>query len=105
MSLEQLKTALVSVLQKVYRYKAPPNTSAPYAVWGEDSRNDFIAGGKHAEKAWQGTLDYYTKVENDPVVTELEDVLEKNTMTWYFSSIQYEEETGLIHFEWVWELG
>ena len=25
-------------------------------------------------------------------------------IAWYLNSIQYEEDTGLIHYEWVWEV-
>ena len=37
--------------------------SERYFVWMEDSRNDFEAGNRHAEKVVEGTTDLYTKQE------------------------------------------
>ena len=25
--------------------------------------------------------------------------------SWYLNSVQYESDTGLIHYEWVWQYG
>ena len=76
-----------------------------YFVWQEDSRNDFLAGNKHAEKAVEGTTDLYTKQEFDPWAAAFEAALDADgTIAWYKSSVQYEEETGFFHHEWIWQL-
>lgn len=102
MILDKLKTSLLAVVDDVYRYQAPDNAPVPYAVWAEDTRFDFEADGTHAERAWQGTIDYYTRTEGDETVEDIEDCLTGLDIPWKLNSIQYEEDTGIIHFEWVW---
>ena len=55
--LEVIKNALLGISSNVYHYAAPPNQTPPYIVWGEDGAHDFVAGNKHMEQAYQGTLD------------------------------------------------
>lgn len=104
MSLEAIKNALVKVTQKTYHYYAPPNTKPPYVVWAEDGSNDFMADGTHAERAYQGTVDLYTRIENDPFMESIPAALDVAATAWYLNSVQYEEDTKLIHYEWVFEV-
>lgn len=85
----------------VYHYFAPDESQAPYVVWAEDDRLDLEAGNVHAEKAWQGTIDLYTHTEFDSLSDSIEAILD-GSFSWYLESVQYEEDTGLIHYEWVW---
>ena len=55
-----------------------------YLVWQEDGANDLEAGGAH--EALEAALDA------DPAIA------------WSKESVQYEEDTGLIHHEWRWEV-
>lgn len=76
-----------------------------YFVWQEDSRNDFISGNRHAEKAVEGTTDLYTKQEFDPWANDFERALDADgTIAWRLNSYQFEEETGFHHYEWVWQI-
>lgn len=77
-----------------------------YFVWAEDSRNDFEAGDKHAEKAIEGTTDLWTKQEFDPWVQQFEDALDAaDVIAWYCNvENDYDEETGFHHYEWVWQI-
>lgn len=75
-----------------------------YFVWQEDGANDLIVGGIHAEKAVIGTTDLFTKKEFDPWKEELEAAFDASPyIFWKLNSVQYEEETGFYHYEWVWE--
>ena len=78
--------------------------SQRYFVWQEDGANDLRADGQHAERAVQGTTDLFTKQEFDPWVEELGTSLSSHGIAWYLNSIQYEEDTGFWHYEWVWEV-
>ena len=51
-----------------------------------------------------GTTDLYTKQEFDPWAPALGASFDEAGISWYLSSIQYEEETGFWHYEWVWEV-
>ena len=78
--------------------------SERYFVWQEDGSNDLTADGAHAERAVQGTTDLFTKREFDPWVEELGESLSSRGVAWYLNSVQYEEDTGFFHYEWVWEV-
>lgn len=76
-----------------------------YFVWQEDGANDFVAAGKHCEKAVTGTTDLYTKLEFDPWVEAFEAALDAAPdIVWDRNSIQHEDDTGFTHYEWVWEV-
>lgn len=99
-----------------------------YGVYAEDGANDLIAGGVHAERAVEGTLDYFTRaiddrvvlahdgvpyatqtglyswVESIPAKTAIENALTKSGCAWYLNSIQFEQDTGYVHIEWVWQV-
>lgn len=76
-----------------------------YFVWQEDGANDLMAGGVHAEKAVTGTTDLFTKNEFDPWKEEIEAAFDASPyIFWELNSVQYEENTGFYHYEWVWEV-
>lgn len=104
MSLTEFRDQLLNACPKLWHYTAPANAKVPYAIWAEDTRLDFIADGKHCETGWQGTLDYFTKTENDSRISTIEDKLNELAIGWTLNSVQFEEDTGVIHFEWVWNI-
>ena len=75
-----------------------------YFVWQEDGAHDFTAGNRHLEKAVTGTTDLFTKREFDPWADALGESLSGYGIAWYLSSVQFEEDTGFWHTEWVWEV-
>lgn len=92
-------TAVTDAVSHAQRMK-----SNRYFVWQEDGENDFYANGKHLEKVIQGTTDLFTKTEFDPWKNDLEKSLDSFDIAWYLNSVQYEEDTGFYHYEWVWEV-
>lgn len=78
--------------------------SERYFVWQEDGANDLEADNVHAETAVTGTTDLFTRQEFDPWVEELGESLSGYGVAWYISSIQFEEDTGFWHTEWIWEV-
>lgn len=100
--LENLSVAYNSINVNVYHYWRP-RMEAPFIVWQEDGGESFTTGNHVAETAVSGTTDYYSKTEFDPVIDEIETA--QNTVDglfWSLNSVQYEDETGLIHHEWRW---
>ena len=76
-----------------------------YFVWQEDGANDFEADDLHAEGAVTGTTDLFTKQEFDPWKDAIESALDADgTIAWSLNSVQYEEDTGFIHYEWEWQV-
>lgn len=102
-SLARIPQALLTVGVPVSRYFATKKPDK-YIVWAEDSEADSVwADGKQLHQSIQGTIDYYTKQENDPNVKAIQDALVG--VSFRLNSIQYEQDTGFIHYEWVWEIG
>ena len=75
-----------------------------YFVWQEFGANDLEADDGQAERAVTGTTDLFTKQEFDPWGEALEASFDAAGVAWYVNSIQYEEDTGFWHYEWVWEV-
>lgn len=102
MKLSDLPVALLSVGVPVSRYYAVEESNQ-YIVWSEDNQSDSLwADGKMQEQAIQGTVDYYTKIENDPNVLGIQEAMEG--CSFRLNSVQYEEETKYIHYEWVFKV-
>lgn len=102
--LQPLKAALAALTENCFHYVAGSNTIPSYIVWQEDGDNDLVADDHHSERAITGTVDLYTKQENDPLYDSIPQAFESVGASWYFNSFQYETETGLLHFEWVFEV-
>lgn len=79
--------------------KAP---AGDYGVWADDGANDLYADDVHAEHALEGTIDYFTRDASGAPKTAIEAVL-NGEVAYYLNSIQYENDTGYIHYEWVYE--
>lgn len=99
--LETLQAALAALTERCYHYFAKPNAEPSYIVWAEDGDNDLTANNVHGERSYTGTIDLYTKIESDPLLADIPQALEQIGASYYLNSVQYEEETGLIHYEWV----
>ena len=70
----------------------------------EDGSEDLEGDNAHTEAGYSGTIDLYTKTEDDPLTAAIRGVLDRLECAWYLNSVQYEAETGLLHYEWVWGL-
>jgi len=77
-----------------------------YIVWAEDGEGGSIhADDSKTEQSIQGTIDYFTRDEFDPIFNLIQEKLNSaDDIAWRLNSIQYEEDTGYIHYEWVWEM-
>ena len=105
MVLTDLKAVLLTVTSKVYHFDAT-GAKGNYIVWGEDGQADSVwADGKMQEQTITGTIDYFTKTEYDPNFTAIQTALNGMGISYTLNSIQYETDTKLIHYEWVFEIG
>jgi len=102
--MEALKNALLTVTENVSRYHQA-GARPPYLVWSEEGgRTGLWADNRpDADKA-RGSVHYFTLEENDGGRERVEAAFLSVGASFYLNSVQYEKDTGLIHFEWVWEL-
>ena len=102
--LEIVKDALLTVTDNVWHYEASTITDQ-YIVWAEDKEGSSVEGDNHKlEQSIQGTIDYYTKNEDDQNVEAVQTALKAARIAFYLNSVQYEDETQYIHYEWVFEV-
>lgn len=73
-----------------------------YIVYGEDGANDFVADERHGERATEGTVDLFTRNYAANAAGPVEQALEGLAgVAWRLNSIQFEEDTRYVHYEWV----
>jgi len=73
-----------------------------YFVWQEEGAADLEANGRHIERAMTGTTDLFSKIEFDPWCAAFETALNRSGIAWSLNSVQFEEDTGFWHWEWLW---
>lgn len=79
--------------------------SGDYGVISMDGQTELKAGDRQGEKIPEGTIDWFTRNPSGTVPGGVEAALDELGASWYLNSIQYENDTGLIHYEWVWQYG
>lgn len=78
--------------------------TTPYVVWQEDGDNSQRSDNAVLDQAISGTIDLYTKTEYDSAADVIQTFLNEYGASWYLNSVQFEDETRLIHHEWVFEV-
>lgn len=101
-SLEKVKDALLTVTtSNVYHYTAPAN-STRYIVWAEDMEYASLQADNYKPGITiEGTIDLYTKDEDDEYIYQIPVALNEARIMWELNSVQYEDETKFKHFEWL----
>lgn len=100
--LKFVRDALTAISTSVYHYYRPSNLSG-CIIWQEDSEDGSFHANNHlAEQRIHGTIDYFTKKEFDEVIDKIQASLDAHNshISWDLSSVQYEDDTKLIHYEW-----
>lgn len=100
--LKQLGDTFAGITQNAYHYWRPVK-DVPCLIWAEDGEDgSFHSGNKKTEQRITGTVDLFTKTEFDSLCDDVQTALETLGVTWRLESVQYEDETNLIHYEWRW---
>jgi len=100
--LQQLGEAFATVTTNCHHYWRPVKT-LPCLMWAESGEeNSFDSDNHKSEQHIVGTCDYYTKTEFDPLIDTIQETLDELGVTWSLASVQYEDETNTIHYEWNW---
>ena len=87
---------------KSYHLMKPASVTAPYAVWQEDSEGQsHHSDNSKAEQVLEATIDYFTRTEYDAMTDSIQNALNEAQIAWRLNSFQYEDETKLLHYEWL----
>jgi len=104
MNLKQFRDLLLTLTDDVFHYEAW-DVSDNYIVWAEEmEKGSSYADDKKVNQTLTGTVDFYTSNEYSPMVTQIQNLLNENGISWKLESIQYEKDPELIHYEWSWEV-
>lgn len=73
------------------------------AIDGE--ANSLEADGEKVNQAPQGTIDLFSASNDREAMQSVQTVLNAlDGCAWYLNSVQYEDDTRLLHWEWVFSL-
>lgn len=73
-----------------------------YGVYALDGMETLKGDCLTAERIVEGTVDLFTRLDNGARQGRLiEDAMDGIGVAWRMNSIQYEDDTGLTHREWV----
>lgn len=90
--------------ENVFHYSAYDKTP-PYIVWAEDNEYDSVEADNHkVNQTIEGTIDLFTKTEDDPLIEGIQDALNNACISFRLNTVDYEEEAEFIHYEWVWQV-
>lgn len=101
--LKRLGDCLAETVPNTFHYFRPM-MDAPFCVWAEDGGGGFCADDRSVEQSASGTVDYFTRTEYDPAFDGIQVALDSLGICWELNSVQFEPDTNLIHYEWIWEL-
>lgn len=104
LNLKTIRDALntTSAAGRVFHYTRPKGDYTNWIVWQEDGEADSRSvNNTKVEQQLHGTIDCYSLDEYDDLFDEIQDALNSIVnVGWNLNSIQYEDETNLIHYEW-----
>lgn len=102
--LRQMGVAFGALTENVYHYFRPIK-KLPAIIWAEDGEAiSFNSNNRKSCQNISGSVDLFTKTEFDPLADAVQKTLEDLGVAWSLNSVQFEDETNTIHYEWVWEV-
>jgi hypothetical protein len=103
MVLSDIRDALLTVGCPVFHFESEGDNDK-YIVWAEDSEGDTpYADNQPTNTVLEGTVDYFTKEEYDTNKDKVVKSLRGIGCSCRLNSIQHENDTEYIHYEWVWQ--
>ena len=102
--------ALLSALQAIgipfQEYGWDQRPDVDYGLVSIDGAGEVVAADNHIqEQAIEGTIDLFTHGNDRASMAAIQGILDGlEGCAWYLNSVQYEQETRLIHWEWVFQL-
>lgn len=76
--------------------------SGDWGVYAEDGEGTFFADRKRSEVRTEGSIDYFTHSDDGVAKAAIETALDGIDIVYWLNSVQYEDDTGFIHYEWRW---
>lgn len=103
---QTLVTALKQSSVPFAEYAWEKRPDAPYGVVALEFEAGALNGDdRKVARAFEGSADLFTHGRDAELIAEIEAILESSCEScWRLESVQYEHESGLMHFEWVFQV-
>lgn len=102
--LKKVRDALNDINVSVYHYDGA-DKSKDYIVWAESGEGDSLSLDNRIDaQVITGTIDFFTKTEYSSVIDDIQEALDNANISFSLNSVQFEEETRQIHYEWIFEV-
>ena len=98
--MNELATALAGTGYQFAHFAWSKAPDGDYGTYAEYSGSDLEADDVHIEKGTEGYIEYYTRDDSGTPRTTIEAALNGLNIPWNLNTIQYENDTGYIHYEW-----
>ena len=85
-----------------YGWKTAP--TGDYGTWGEEGDNVLRADNRSAEHATRYDLHYFTRDDTGAPKATIEAALDALPCAWTLDYVDFEEDSGYIHYEWIIEV-
>ena len=103
--LTTVRDALSTLEYSVFHYSKGITSTRKYIVWMETGEGESLhLNNQKDEQTIEGTIDLFTTIEYDPIIDDIQRVLNEKDISFVLSDVQYEEENDIIHYTWEWEL-
>lgn len=87
----------------VFHYRKPADEPLNrYIIWAEESGDSFGSNNRNSEVALNGSIDVYTQTEFDELIDQVANALNESAhISFSLNSVDYDDETNLIHYEFL----
>jgi len=87
-----------------FAWATPPgDVSDAWGVIAIDGGQSLAGDNTHAEEVLEGTIDLFTRRLAADDMQAVAGCLKGLDVCYRLNSVQYEQDTRLIHYEWVWQ--
>lgn len=102
--MDELMTALANTKIPFKEYGWDISPDAPYGVVSLEGSGDTVPGdGRILHQSLRGSIDLYVRSSSLDMMKAVQDAI-NGVVAWRLNAIQLEEDTRLVHYEWIFEM-
>lgn len=102
--MDKLETALMATGYAWAHYAWSHAPEGDFGTWGEEGANILRADDRSNLRATRYSIHYFTRDASPTPREAIEAALDGIPCAWSLDYLDFEEDTGYIHYEWVAEV-